>query len=100
VSGAALSPRLTAEDRPDIRLSDGRVLTPRARLADEIKVNERTLARRDPETVYVGGVAYVDRERTLQDIAQGLKRRNEPPKRRGRPAAGRINKRHHAAAAE
>jgi hypothetical protein len=87
MSGAALSPRLTAEDRPDIRLSDGRILTPRARLADEIKVNERSLARRNPETVLIGGVAYVERERTLQDIADGLKRRNAEPKRRIRSRA-------------
>jgi hypothetical protein len=74
--------RPTRDDRPDIRLPDGRVLTPRARAAKQVGVAERTMARRNPPTTYIGGVAYVDRDSTLADLANGLRRRNEPMKRR------------------
>lgn len=74
--------RPTRDTRPDITLPDGRVLTPRARLAKEIDVHERTLARGNHKTVYIAGVAYLDRTSALQDIAGKLERRKQPPKRR------------------
>jgi hypothetical protein len=35
----------------------------------------RTLTRMRPETVYFGGVAYVNREKLHEQIASGLKKR-------------------------
>ena len=81
---ASPKPRLTKDDRPDIELPDGRILTPRVRLASELKVHEKTLTRRNPETVYIAGVAFVERSSVLNDFAHGLHRRNEPPRRRQR----------------
>lgn len=72
--------RSTRDTRPDITMPDGRVLTPRARRAEEVGIAERTLARKNPETTYIGGVAYVDRDFSLRDIVGKLKRRNQPPK--------------------
>jgi hypothetical protein len=33
-------------------------------------------------TTYIGGVAYVDRGASLKQIGAGVKRRNEPARRR------------------
>jgi hypothetical protein len=74
--------RPTTDDRPDITLPNGHVLTPRKRFAKELKVHPRSLARGNHETVYIGGVAYLDRDAALLDIAGKLARRNEPPTRR------------------
>jgi hypothetical protein len=81
------TPRLTKDNRPDIELPDGRVLTPRKILAKKLKVHERTLQRGNHQTTYIAGVAYLDRNAALNDIAAGLRRRNEPPRRarRGQP---------------
>lgn len=74
--------------RPDITLPDGRVLTPRARLAEEVGISDRTAARKNPETTYVSGVAYVDRASGLQDIVGKLRRRNQPARhKRSRTAS-------------
>lgn len=75
--------------RPDIVLPDGRILTTRERLAGELRVNPRTLARGNHATVYVAGVAYLDRDGALRDIAGNLRRRQQPPK----PRRAAINKR-------
>jgi hypothetical protein len=84
--------RPNRQDRPDISLPDGRTLTPRVRLADEIGVHERTLARGNHETVYVGGTAYMCRETTLLTIAKGLKKRCEPvtPRRKRTTTAKQL----------
>ena len=74
--------RQTRDTRPDITLPDGRTLTPRARLAKKVKLSERTIARLNTATTYVGGCAYVDHDATLLDIVGKLKRRNEQPKKR------------------
>ena len=67
---------------PDIVLPSGVVVTPRARLAAELGVHERTIKRTNPETVYIGARAYVARDSAIMDVAGNLRRRNEPPKRR------------------
>lgn len=85
MSDPAITSRLTRDSRPDITLPNGRILTPRARLAKEVGVAEKTIARKNSATVYVGGVAYVDRDSALNDIAKGLRRRNEPAKKRRGP---------------
>lgn len=74
--------------RPDIVLPDGRILTPRESLARELGVNPRTLARGNHATVYIAGIAYLDRGGTLRDIAGNLRRRQQPPK----PRRAAINK--------
>lgn len=78
--------RLRPLDRPDIKLTNGKTLRPRARVARDLSVHEKTVTRGNYKTVYVGGVAYLELETTLDDIAAGLRRANEPPKRR---ASGR-----------
>ena len=47
------------EKRPDIRLSDGQVIVPRARWARDTGISDRAAARLNPRTVYIGNVAYV-----------------------------------------
>jgi hypothetical protein len=76
---AAASRRETA---PDIKLPNGKTLTPRARFGGEIGACDRTVKRMNLETVYVAGIAYVERESSLQEIASRARRRNEPQKRR------------------
>jgi hypothetical protein len=78
--------RLTRDTRPDIKLPDGRTLTPRARAAKKKGIHDRTLARKNPKTTYIGGVAYVDDDETSLDLAKDLKRRCEPVKPRRRSA--------------
>lgn len=68
--------------RPDILLPDGRTLTPRASLAAEVGVCDATVRRMNPPTTFIGCVAYVDRDGTLQLIGASVNRRNQPPKRR------------------
>jgi hypothetical protein len=79
--------------RRHIQLPDGRVLMPRAEFADDILgEDERTTRRRNLPTVYIAGVAYVDRDRSLDIVAEGVKRPNQPtpttpkPRARARPA--------------
>lgn len=76
-------PRLRANTRPDI-LIDGKAWRPRKRFATEtVKASDKTVARMNPRTAYIAGVAYVPVEESLRDIAARAHRRNEPPKRRG-----------------
>jgi hypothetical protein len=80
--------RLRPVDRPDIKLRNGKTLRPRARIARDLPVHEKTLTRGNHKTTYIAGVAYLELETTLDDIAAGLRRRSEPAKRRaggGRP---------------
>ena len=77
-----ISSRPTRDSRPDITMPDGSVRTPRARLAKQVHLSERTIARLNTPTTYVGGCAYVDPAITLLDIAGKLQRRNAPPNKR------------------
>jgi hypothetical protein len=52
--------------------------------ADGIGVCEKTVARMNLPTTYIGNVAYVPHNASLQVIAERVRRRNEPPKKRGR----------------
>jgi hypothetical protein len=88
--------RARSVERPSITLPNGKVLDPRRRFADEIGLAERTVAELKPPTVYIGKVAYVDRDATLMQLAAKLKRRNRAPetqtqrkvkKKRARPCA-------------
>lgn len=62
--------RVPPAERPDISLPNGRVLMPRAKLAGEIGIVDKTIARLGLPTKYIGGVAYVDRDRALERICK------------------------------
>jgi hypothetical protein len=55
-------------------------LTPRANLAAEAGICDATLRRMNPPTTYLGCVAYVDRDGTLQLVGDTVSRPNQPPK--------------------
>jgi hypothetical protein len=78
--------RYTAAGRPDITLPDGTKLKPRARIAAELGVSERTIRRLNADLTYVGNVAYVTEQSVLQLIAETIKHRNQPPRTRRRRA--------------
>jgi hypothetical protein len=77
-------PRLTRDTRRDIILPNGKKIRPRARIAADVGVCEKTLARMNPATTYWGGVAHCDPDDILKMIGDGLKSKNQPPKRRAR----------------
>jgi hypothetical protein len=79
-------PRPSPADRPDITLPNGKVLTPRAKRADELKLSEKTFARKVKETFYISNTAYVDRDASTLDVVGDARIRNAPPPRR---ASGR-----------
>jgi hypothetical protein len=83
-TSAPLSPphRLTKLERPTIELPDGETLKPRAKFAAEIGVSDKTAARLNLPTTYVGCVAYVAVNASLKQIAARIKRRNQPTVRR------------------
>ena len=62
--------RVPPAERPNITLPNGKVLTPRAKLAGEIGIVDKTIARMGLPTKYIGGVAYVDRDRALSEIGK------------------------------
>jgi hypothetical protein len=72
------------ETAPDIKLPNGKTLTPRVRFAGEIGACEKTVTRMNFATVYITGLAYIERESGLQELASRARRRNESPKRRRR----------------
>jgi hypothetical protein len=82
------APRIprTRQSRQEIHLPSGEVLMPRANFArDVIGVCERTAARMNLPTTYVGNVAYVARDASLKIVAERVERRNvEPTKRKHR----------------
>jgi len=45
-------------------------------------VHERTAARMDLPTTYVSGIAYVQRDASIKVIADKVRRRSQPKKRR------------------
>jgi hypothetical protein len=67
-------------ERPDIPLPNGDVLKPRSRLATQLGVSQRTLARMGVQTTLVAGAAYGSERSALQIIADGLR----APKRQRR----------------
>lgn len=75
---------LVTTRRPDIKLPDGDVLKPRRDFARNIGVSDRTAQRMNLPTAYVGGVAYVLCNESLQIVAERVKRRNQPPQQRRR----------------
>jgi hypothetical protein len=64
--------------RPHIHLKDD-VLLPRCDFAAEIGITDRTAQRLNLPTTYVGGMAHVPRAASLEIIAAGIRRRNQPP---------------------
>jgi hypothetical protein len=58
--------RLTAKERPDYTLPDGRVFAPVERLAVELSLHPRTLKRKpNLAIIKIGGAAYVERSAAL-----------------------------------
>jgi hypothetical protein len=76
-----------SKKRPHIKLADD-VLLPRKKFAEEeLGVSEKTVTRMNLPTTYIGNLAYVARNASLQVVAEQVRRRNQPPKRRGGRAA-------------
>jgi len=57
-------------------------LQPRREFADELGISDKTAARMNLPTTYIGNVAYIARNASLEIIAGKVRRRNGPPKRR------------------
>jgi hypothetical protein len=78
-----ISEGLRSPERPDIPLPDGEVLKPRKRFGREnLDVCDKTVQRYNLPTTYIGGVAYVKQNASLQILADKATRRNQPQKRR------------------
>jgi hypothetical protein len=73
------------ENRADITLPNGEVLTPRIKFAQSIGLSDDTVRKMNLPTIYLGSVAFIARDASLKEIASRAKRRHEPPKRRRRP---------------
>jgi hypothetical protein len=67
--------------RPDITLA-GKVYKARTKLANKYDITDRSAARRNWRTVYIGGVAYCSEEDSDADFIHQVRRRNEPLKRK------------------
>jgi hypothetical protein len=78
------STRVLKQDRPSIELPDGDFLDPRIVWAHGVGISDDAAKGLGLETVYIGGVAYIRRNQSLQTLADRAKRRNEPPARRHR----------------
>jgi hypothetical protein len=74
------------QPRDRIDLPDGDYLEPRFKFAEEtLGVCAKTAARMNLPTTYVSNVAMIKHNASLKIIAEGVRRRNEPPpKRRAR----------------
>jgi hypothetical protein len=74
------------QPRRRIDLPDGDYLEPRTEFADSIGVHDRTAARMNLPTTYVGAIAYVQHDASLRLLAAGI-RQDRPPalKQRRRP---------------
>ena len=67
----------------EIKLPDGDSLVPRKKFViEELRTSERSARRFDFPTTYISGVAFVKRNESLQILADKVKRRNPPAKRR------------------
>jgi hypothetical protein len=67
--------------KPNITVA-GEVWEPRANLANEVGICDRTAARYNWPTVYISGIAYCRREECLADLVARARRRHEPAKHR------------------
>jgi hypothetical protein len=87
MSDIALNTTTPALRRPrhrvaEIKLPNGDSLVPRADFANEtLGTSEKTVQRLDLPTTYIAGVAYVQRNASLQIIAASVHRRNQPATR-------------------
>jgi hypothetical protein len=70
------------QPRRRIDLPDGDYLEPRSEFAAGLGVVDRTAARMNLPTTYIGGVAYVRHQKSLNDVAARVQRRNQPPRHR------------------
>ena len=77
--------RRPRRQKNDIHLPDGEVLTPREPFGEkEFGVSDRTARRMNLPTVYIGGVAFVKRNASLQIVGERAKQKNQPQRRRRR----------------
>jgi hypothetical protein len=51
--------------------------------ADLVGISERAVRSFNLPQTLIGGCAYIDRAEGLKQIGAGMKRRNQPPTRRG-----------------
>jgi hypothetical protein len=70
------------QPRRRIDLPSGDYLEPRSTFAVGIGVHDRTAARMNLPTTYIGSVAYVPHNESLNVVAARVQRRNKPPRRR------------------
>jgi hypothetical protein len=70
--------RLPPRERPDVTLPNGTVLTPRAKFADQVGVCDKTVARMNLPSRRIGGVAYVDRDASLEIIGADVRPQLQP----------------------
>jgi hypothetical protein len=70
------------QPRRRIDLPNGDFLEPRTEFAATLGVVDRTCARLNLPTTYIGTVAYVAHNASLNVIAERVRRRNQPPQRR------------------
>jgi hypothetical protein len=71
------------QPRRRIDLPNGDFLVPRIEFADEtLGVCDRTVARMKLPTTYIGAIAYVPHNESLNIVAASIRRAVAPPKRR------------------
>ena len=76
-------PRRRPHQRRHIPLPNGDELMPREEFAeDTLGVSDKTASRMNLPTTYFGNVAYVAKNASLAIVAERVRCRNEPPKRR------------------
>jgi hypothetical protein len=80
-----LTPNTASRYRPKPRLHitiEGEEWEPRSDFATRIGVVDRTVARMNLRTTFIGGLAYVPVMESLRDVAARAHRRHEPTKHR------------------
>jgi hypothetical protein len=78
---------------PAIKLPNGDSLVLRKNFADEIGADEKSVRGMDLPTTYIGGVAYVPHDASLNIIAATAMRRNQGPTRvANRPVPHRVKR--------
>ena len=71
-----------AKERPRIPLANGDFLEPRRQWAGGVGISDKTAGRMNLPTTYISNVAYVLHNASTQILADRVRRRNEPPRRR------------------